>query len=83
MLEPAPYALDYLVKWRGDVVIGDKTYAFVPVLEFVRSLVARPEEYGVTPEQAAQARQSFLTLAGGALEAEGGDVAWLERELQR
>ncbi len=78
--EPAFFALDYLVNYRSDMTVGDRHLKQVKVLETLRAVLARPEDYGVSPADAEAARQRFLTEAGQALTAEGGQPAWLEKE---
>ncbi|TSA81144.1 hypothetical protein FNU79_15530 [Deinococcus detaillensis] len=81
--EPAFFALDSLVHYRADMVVGAQHLPQVVVLDTLRAVLADPAAYGVTREAAEEARQSFLELAGQALTAQGGQVAWLEREFQR
>jgi len=82
-LEPGPYALDFLLKWRADVSVGGARHSGVPVFELLRDLLADPAAHGLTRADAEAARDRFLTLAGQALAAEGGDPAWLAREFGR
>ncbi|GGK20896.1 hypothetical protein GCM10008955_12920 [Deinococcus malanensis] len=83
MLEPGPFALDYLLSWPEDVTINGQLHAGVPVYPLIRQLLADPESHGLTPAQAEEARALYLRLAGEALRQEGGDPAWLEREFER
>ncbi len=83
VLEPAPYALEYLLKWPADVTVNGTVHRNVEVFPFVRELLADPQQHGLTPQQAHAARDLYLTLAGQALEQEGGQRAWLEREFTR
>ncbi len=83
VLEPGPYALDYLLKWRADVTVNGTPHPDTAVFPLLRDLLADPAAHGLTPEEARAARDRFLTLAGQALTAEGGDPAWLEREFRR
>ena len=80
VLEPGPYALDYLLKWRADVTVAGRLHADTPVFPLLREVLADPQGHGLTREQAEEARNRFLTLAGQALAAEGGNPVWLERE---
>lgn len=83
VLEPGPYALDYLLKWRADVTVRGERQADTPVFERLRALLADPAAHGLTHAEAEAARDRFVALAGQALEAEGGDPAWLAREFGR
>lgn len=83
VLEPAPYALDYLLRWPADITVNGTVHPDEPVYPFIRALLADPERYGVTREVAEAARDRYLSLAGQALSAEGGDPAWLEKEFSR
>ncbi|MDL2345201.1 hypothetical protein QOL99_13730 [Deinococcus sp. MIMF12] len=83
VLEPGPYALDYLLKWTTDVTVAGTLYPDAPVFGLLRGVLADPAAHGVTPQEAEAARDRFLMLAGQALAAEGGDPAWLEREFAR
>jgi hypothetical protein len=83
VLEPGPYALDYLLKWRADVSVGGTVHADTPVFPLLRSLLADPQAHGVTQAEAEAARERFLEVAGQALTAEGGQLAWLVREFER
>ncbi|MEW6420404.1 MAG: hypothetical protein AB1511_01580 [Deinococcota bacterium] len=80
VLEPGPYALDYLLKWPADVTVRGVLYPATPVFPLLRALLANPEAHGLTRAEAEAARDRFLTLAGQALAAEGGDPNWLARE---
>lgn len=82
VLEPAPYALDWLLKWPADVTVNGTLHAGVPVFPLLRELLRDPTAHGLTPEQAQAARDRYLDTAGQALEAEGGQRAWLEREFR-
>ena len=83
VLEPAPYALDYLLKWPADITVKGKVYADRQVFPFIRELLAAPEHYGLTHAEAQAARERYLDLAGQALEQAGGQRAWLVREFTR
>jgi hypothetical protein len=83
VLEPAPYALDYLLKWPANVTVADTVYPDTPVFPLLRDLLADPARYGVSAEDAEAAKTLFLETAGQALEQEGGQRAWLEREFAR
>ncbi|PNY82694.1 hypothetical protein [Deinococcus koreensis] len=83
VLEPGPYALDYLLKWPADITVNGQLHSGEPVYPFLRSLLADPAAHGVTQADAEAARDRFLNLAGQALQAEGGDPAWLAREFTR
>lgn len=83
VLEPGPYALDYLLKWRADVTVRGEVHPDTPVFPLLRDLLRDPARSGLTREEAQAARDRFLTLAGQALAAEGGDPAWLAREFER
>lgn len=83
VVEPGPYALDYLLRWRADVRVAGTLHRDAPVFALLRALQADPAAHRLTVEDAAAARTRFLTLAGQALEAEGGDPAWLAREFAR
>ncbi|WP_425147966.1 hypothetical protein [Deinococcus sp.] len=78
--EPAFFALDYLVKWRANVMIGEQPHPDAEVLTLLKAVIADPESYGVTTADAQAAKAQFLEQAGQALEQEGGQRAWLERE---
>lgn len=78
--EPAFFALDHLVHWRADVTVGEQLHPDTPVLELLKAVLADPQRYGVSAEAARAARDRFLDQAGQALEQEGGQRAWLERE---
>lgn len=82
-LEPAPFALDFLVNWRADVQVNGVNHEGVVVLEFLRTLLRGPAQYGVSPQAAQLAKDRFLELAAPLLEQEGGRRAWLEREFER
>ncbi|WP_102126196.1 hypothetical protein [Deinococcus planocerae] len=83
VLEPGPYALDYLLKWRADVTVQGEVHPDTPVFPLLRELLQDPAAHGLTREEAQEAQGRFLTLAGQALSAEGGDPAWLAREFGR
>lgn len=83
VLEPGPYALDYLLKWRTDVTVAGTLHPDAPVSSLLREVRADPAAHGVTPGEAEEAVGRFLTMAGQALAAEGGDPGWLEREFAR
>ena len=78
--EPAFFALDFLVKWRADVMIGTTLHEDAEVLPLLKAVLSDPQHYGVTGADAQAARERFLQQAGQALEQEGGRRAWLERE---
>ena len=82
-LEPAAFALDFLVHWRADVRVGPVVHQDVVVLDVLRDVTRDPLKFGVTAEAARAAKERFLEWAGQVLEREGGDVRWLEREFQR
>ena len=81
--EPAPYALEYLLKWPADVTVNGEVHPNRQVFPFVRELLADPARFGLTQADAEAARDLFVELAGQALEAEGGDRAWLRWEFGR
>ena len=83
MLEPGPYALDYLLGWRADVTVRGTVHPDTPVFPLLRDLLTDPAAHGLTREEVRAARDRFLELAGQALAAEGGDPAWLTREFTR
>ncbi|MVN85608.1 hypothetical protein GO986_02390 [Deinococcus sp. HMF7620] len=83
VLEPAPHALDWLLNWPADVQVGATLHPATPVFPLLRELLRDPATYGTTLAAAEAAAERFLMLAGQALEAEGGQRAWLERELRR
>ena len=83
MTEPAPYALDYLLKWPADVTVNGEVHHGKPVFPFVQELLADPAAHGLTPAEAGAARDLFVDLAGQALEAEGGKREWLRRQFER
>ncbi len=83
VLEPGPYALDYLLKWPAELRVRDRVYPEQPLYPLIRALLADPAAYDLTLAEAQAARDRFLELAGQALEAEGGDRRWLEREFGR
>lgn len=83
VLEPGPYALDYLLKWPAELSVRGKVYPEQPLYPLIRELLADPAVHGLTLIEAQAARDRFLELAGQALEAEGGDRRWLEREFTR
>lgn len=83
VLEPARYALDYLLIWPADVTVEGKIYENKQVFPFLRELLADPAAYGITKAEAEEGRELYLRLAGQALEQEGGEVAWLEKEFAR
>jgi hypothetical protein len=80
--EPAFFALDYLVNWRADVSVGGKMHADAPVLPLLKAVLADPQAYRLSREQAEAARERFLDQAGQALVQDGGQRAWLEKEFQ-
>ena len=81
--EPAFFALDYLVNYRSDMQLGQQTLRQVNVLDTLRAVLADPAAYRLTRADAEAARSLFLVQAGQALIAEGGQVAWLEKEFER
>lgn len=83
VLEPAPYALEYLLIWPADITVKGKVYGNRQVFPFLRELLADPAAFGLNREEAEVARDRYLTLAGQALSAEGGDPEWLRREFDR
>ncbi|WP_291428391.1 hypothetical protein [Deinococcus sp.] len=82
VLEPGPYALDYLLNWRADVTVRGTLHRDTPVYPLLRALLADPAAHGLSAAEAGVARDRFLELAGQALTAEGGQRAWLEREFR-
>lgn len=83
VLEPAPYALEYLLIWPTDITVNGKVYANQKVFPFIQELLADPAQYGITAQEAEAARDQYLELAGQALEQEGGRREWLEKEFKR
>lgn len=83
VLEPAPYALEYLLKWPTDITVNGQTYSNKQVFPFIRDLLADPAKFGITAQDAAAARELYLQLAGQALEQEGGQREWIEKEFKR
>lgn len=83
VLEPAPYALEYLLIWPADITVNGRAYPNKQVFPFIRELLADPAKFGITAQDAQAARDRYLELAGQALVAEGGEVAWLEKEFAR
>lgn len=81
--EPAFFALDYLVHYRADMVVGGQLLLQVRVLETLKAVLADPAAHGVSRQAAEAARQTFLETAGQALTAQGGQAAWLEKEFRR
>ena len=79
--EPAFYALDYLLKWRADVTVAGTLHHDTEVLPLLKAVLADPASYAVTAADAQAAREQCLQQAGQALEQEGGQRAWLEREI--
>lgn len=82
-LEPAIFALDFLVNWRADVRTGNVTHRDANVLALLRDVLREPSGYGVSAQEAEAAKARFLDLGGALLEGEGGRRAWLEREFER
>ncbi|WP_407539327.1 hypothetical protein Q0M94_14320 [Deinococcus radiomollis] len=80
--EPAFFALDYLVNWKADVTVGGTLHPGAPVLPLLKAVLADPQAYGVSAEDAQAAKGRFLDQAGQALVQEGGQRAWLEKEFQ-
>ncbi|WP_407570763.1 hypothetical protein [Deinococcus altitudinis] len=80
--EPAFFALDYLVNWRADVMVGGTMHPGAPVLPLLKAVLADPQAYGVSAADAQAARGRFLDQAGQALVQEGGQRTWLEKEFQ-
>lgn len=80
VLEPAPYALEYLLKWPADVTVRGQLFRNRQVYPFIRELLADPAKFDLTPAEAEAARELYLELAGQALEQEGGRREWLEKE---
>ena len=80
--EPAFFALDYLVNWRADVTVSGTLHADTPVLPLLKAVLANPQAYGVSAEDAQAAKGRFLDQAGQALVQEGGQRAWLGKEFQ-
>lgn len=83
VLEPAPYALEYLLKWPADITVKGQVYKNEQVFPFVRGLLADPQKYGLSAAEAEAARDLYLELAGQALEQEGGQREWLAKEFAR
>ncbi|WP_161880297.1 hypothetical protein [Deinococcus alpinitundrae] len=81
--EPAFFALDYLVHYRSDMQVGEQRLHEVNVLETLRAVLADPAAHGLSRTDAEAARERFLEQAGQALVAQGGQVAWLEKEFER
>ncbi|MFC6591134.1 hypothetical protein ACFP81_03210 [Deinococcus lacus] len=82
-LERAPYALDWLLSWRADLTVHGVPQGKVCIYEWVKGALENPPAAGLTPQQATEARNLFLARTAPALEAEGGQRLWLERELAR
>ncbi|MDV6373851.1 hypothetical protein [Deinococcus arenicola] len=82
VLEPGPYALDYLLKWPAELSVNGVAYPEQPLYPLIRELLADPASHGIDLADAQAARDRFVELAGQALEAEGGDQRWLEREFR-
>ncbi len=80
--EPAPYALEYLLKWPADITVKGKVYENKPVFSFVQELLKEPATYDLTPAEAEAARDLYLDLAGQTLKAEGGNPDWLLKEFK-
>lgn len=80
--EPAFFALDYLVNYRSDITLGRQTLSGVRVLDTLKAVLADPAAYQLTRADAEAARERFLVEAGQALTAEGGQMAWLEKEFE-
>ena len=78
--EPALFALNHLVTWRGAVTVNGQRHADVAVLPFLKGLIDAPEAYGLQPAEAQEAAWRFVDLAAPLLEREGGRREWLERE---
>lgn len=83
VLEPAPYALEYLLKWPTDIMVGGQEYKNKQVFPFIRELLADPAKFGITQQDAEAARDLYLNLAGQELEQEGGQRQWLVKEFER
>ncbi|RJF72970.1 hypothetical protein D3875_16905 [Deinococcus cavernae] len=83
VLEPAPYALEYLLIWPADITVKGQVFRNRQVFPFLQELLADPAKFDLTRADAEAARDLYLNLAGQALEAEGGQRAWLEREFRR
>ena len=81
--EPAFFALDYLVHYRSDMQVGGRALSEVNVLQTLRAVLADPAAHGLTRADAEAARERFLEQAGQALTAQGGEVAWLQKEFDR
>lgn len=80
-LEPAAYALDWLVtKWRATVRVNGEAHEDVVVADFLKRVTANPAAFGVSEPEARQAVERFVTLGAQVLEREGGSAAWLARE---
>ncbi|GHG00181.1 hypothetical protein GCM10017783_10370 [Deinococcus piscis] len=79
-LDPALYALDWVLNWAADVNVAGQPHAAVPVFPLLRRIRHDPATYGVSPAEAQAAAERFMAEATAALEAEGGRREWLERE---
>ncbi|PYE54937.1 hypothetical protein [Deinococcus yavapaiensis] len=80
-LEPAAYALDWLVtKWHATVRVNGEAHERVLVADLLRRISAEPAAFGVNADEARRAVERFVTLGGQVLEREGGSAAWLARE---
>ena len=77
------YALDYYVNWRATVEVADREHRDATVLSLLRDVARNPEAHGVTEQEASEAVERFVTLAGQTLEREGGNPSWLRREFER
>ncbi len=79
--EPALFTLNYLLDYRADMQVGGQRLPQAPVAQTLRDVLTRPEHYGVSPGTARRACDQFIEQGGQALEAVGGDRAWLAKEL--
>lgn len=82
-LDPALYALDWVLHWAADVDVAGQRHAATPVFPLLRRILHDPAAYGVSPAEAQAAAERFRAQAGPALEAEGGRREWLDREFSR
>lgn len=79
-LDPALYALDWVLHWAADVEVAGQRHTAAPVFPLLRQILADPAAYGVSPAEAQAAAQRFSAQAGAAVEAEGGRREWVTRE---
>ncbi|MDO4264119.1 MAG: hypothetical protein Q4C67_07965 [Deinococcus sp.] len=79
-LDPALYALDWVLHWSADIDVAGQLHPATPVFALLRRILHDPAAYGVSPAEAQAAAERFTAQAAAALEAEGGRREWLERE---